>query len=474
MKVNLLIIGAGPAGMAALTQANELGLSVALLDEQPRLGGQIYRNISQPSMANQSILGSDYYKGNTLIPDLTSQICHYLPNSTVWQIEPDGQVLYSQNGIASCIYAEHILIATGAQERPFPIPGWTLPGVMTAGSAQIMLKNSGIAAEGAVFAGSGPLLYLIVSQYIRAGIEVKAILDTTPIKNYRKAFKQIKGAFKGWRYTLKGIQLLREIKASGVTHIHGVTNLEAIGDKKNGLQQVAYNTKYTTENLLTSHLFLHQGVVPSTNLAMSCDCHHHWNEQQLCWQPTVDSWGQSSRNNISIAGDGGGIAGAVAAALSGQIAILHIAVLQGKIHQIERNNRAAPLIKKWKKEKAFRPFIDSLYRPSDHFRKPVREDVIICRCEETSLADIKHAAAFGCPGPNQLKSYTRCGMGLCQGRQCSLTVTELMAEHSGLTVNESGHYRVRAPIKPITMDELASLADTNTTLDCIKDSEIVD
>lgn len=462
MQVNLAIIGAGPAGMAAVTKARELGLSVALLDEQSRMGGQIYRNIGQPQLADTTVLGEDYTKGANLLKavPVTDEGFHYFPDASVWQIDK-GKVFFSRNGSAQSLQADRILIATGAQERPFPIPGWTLPGVMTAGSAQVMLKSSGIAAEGAVFAGSGPLLYLIVSQYLKAGISVKAVLDTTPVCNYRHALRHWRGALQGWRYLLKGLGLLQSIRAAGVPHIRGVTALEALG-QKGELEAVRYDTAKGRTTLNCEHLFLHQGVVPGTQLAMSCGCDHKWSEQQLCWQPVRDIWGQSSQPQISIAGDGSGIQGAVAAALSGELAALNIACQLGQLSTQARDQAAAPLLKALQQESAFRPFIDRLYRPADLFRKPVREDVIVCRCEETTLGELRQAAAKGCPGPNQLKSFTRCGMGSCQGRQCGLTVSELMADLSGLSVNASGHYRVRAPIKPITLHELAGLAQPGT------------
>lgn len=463
MKADLAIIGAGPAGMAAVVEAKSLGLNTVLLDEQPRAGGQIYRNIERPALKNKAILGPDYYAGAQLAEGLMTSGCRYVSGATVWQINPDGTVLYSCRGEASSLQAAHILIASGAQERPFPIPGWTLPGVMTAGSAQILLKNSGQAAEDAVFAGSGPLLYLITWQYMKAGIKVKALLDTTPPENYLRALGELGGAVRGARYIAKGLKLLRDIKAAGVPFIKGVTELEALGCPDSGIRQVDYVAQGKRGRFETHHLFLHQGIVPNVNLAMASGCEHHWNERQLCWKPETDLWGQSSQSHISIAGDGNGIGGAVAAALQGRVAVQQVACLQSHQTEAERDKRSARWLKQLKRELAFRPFIDRLYCPADCFRKPDRDDVTVCRCEEVRLSDIRSAAAQGCVGPNQLKSFTRCGMGACQGRQCGLTVSELMAEFTGQPVDASGYYRLRAPVKPLSLGELAML-DKETAL----------
>ncbi len=460
MHVDVVIIGAGPAGMAAAVEAQRLGLETVLLDEQPSAGGQIYRSIERPSLQNKTILGPDYYAGKTLAEELRGSRCQHITGAMVWQINPDGSLLYSRNGTSAALQARHILIASGAQERPVPIPGWTLPGVMTAGSAQVLLKNPGLAAEDAVFAGSGPLLYLITWQYLQAGIKVKALLDTTPPENYLRAMRTLGSAFQGARYLMKGLKLMRDIKAAGIPFIKGVDELEAVGKESSSISQVRYRAKGKKGSFDTNHLFLHQGVVPNVNLAMASGCKHNWNPQQLCWQPEVDLWGQSSQLHISIAGDSSGIGGAIAAELRGRLAVQQIACLLNRQSEGQRDANTHTWRQALNRELAFRPFIDTLYRPADQFRKPQRDDVVVCRCEEVKVSDIRAAVAQGCMGPNQLKSFTRSGMGPCQGRQCGLTVSELMSELNQQPMVSSGYYRVRAPVKPLSLGELAMLDTT--------------
>ena len=461
MHTDLLIIGAGPAGMAAATEATKLGLSCILLDEQRQAGGQIYRNVEAGGLPDRSILGADYYAGEPMVQALHASTCEQIKEASVWQITADGKVFYSRHGKASFIQAQHVLIATGAQERPMPIAGWTLPGVMTAGAAQIMLKNPGLAANEAVFAGTGPLLYLVVWQYLQAGIKVKALLDTTPRGNYYLAMGKWLSACYGVGYVRKGLALLHGIKSAGVPIIKGVSQLEAFaGDEKEGkagISTVKYVAKGQAGSIDTQHLFLHQGVVPNINLAMASGCQHHWHEQQLCWTPELDLWGQSTQDHISIVGDAGGIGGAKASAWHGAMAVQNIACLLGRQTNQVRDQSSRKWRQKWRRERAFRPFVDQLYRPTAEFRVPQSDNVLVCRCEEVDLAEIKSAAAQGCLGPNQLKSFTRAGMGPCQGRQCGLIVSELMANFTAQTMDESGYYRLRAPIKPLTLGELATL-----------------
>ncbi len=459
MKYDLVIIGAGPAGMSAAVEASELGLSCLLLDEQPRGGGQIYRNVGRQSLNNKEILGPEYQAGAPLLRNFESSSCEHIICSTVWQIGSGGELFYSLAGQSYSVSAGKIVFATGAQERPMPIPGWTLPGVMTAGGAQILLKSPGLAAENAIFAGCGPLLYLIVWQYVKAGVNVKAVLDTTESKNYLAAAKQIGAAWAGRAYLKKGIKLIRDIKAAGVTIHKNVDRIEALADDEQRLKAVTFNAKDGEHQINTEHLFLHQGVIPQVNLAMASGCEHHWNEQQLCWVPETDQWGQTNQKNILIAGDGLGIGGAVSAALRGRLAALQAAYACGKLGEAERDKQGEPIRQALNKELAFRPFLDVLYRPADQFRTPEENDAVLCRCEEIRLAELKDAMNKGCMGPNQLKSFTRCGMGPCQGRQCGITVSETMARLSERPVEETGYYRLRAPVKPLNLSELASLND---------------
>jgi NADPH-dependent 2,4-dienoyl-CoA reductase/sulfur reductase-like enzyme len=159
----LAIVGAGPAGMAAATLAAELGIETVLVDEQAAPGGQIYRAVERAPP--NSPLGPDYLAGRDLAAALRASRVEYRPNTTLWHIDPDSTLYLESDGRTETLMAQRILLATGAFERPVPIPGWTLPGVMGAGAAQILLKSADLVPEGrAVLAGQGPLLYRIAAR----------------------------------------------------------------------------------------------------------------------------------------------------------------------------------------------------------------------------------------------------------------------------------------------------------------------
>lgn len=451
---DLVVIGAGPAGISgAITAANE-GLSVLLLDEQPRAGGQIYRNVERTNQSRSEILGSDYTKGLGLVQSLNRADIEHIHGANVWQIENQNTVYYSVNGTASVCRAKCILLATGAIERPMPVPGWTLPGVMTAGAAQILLKQSGIVCENAVIAGSGPLLYLVAAQMVRAGTPPLALLETQTKTDFLASMRYVKGALRGASYLAKGLSLLAEIRKARVPRYVGVTDIAIDGHDK--VEGISFNDGRKKHTIPCGTALLHHGVVPNTQAARSVGVKHQWNDQQHCFVPEVDLWGRTASDGIYVAGDGAGIGGANVAALTGELAALDIARTLGALSESERDKKAAPITKKRNRELAARPFIDRAYPPYANALAP-EDSTIICRCEEVTAGDIRQYAKLGCIGPNQTKAFGRSGMGPCQGRYCGLAVTEILAAENQMSPDQTGYYRIRPPIKPVTLGELVGL-----------------
>ncbi|WP_321812847.1 MULTISPECIES: NAD(P)/FAD-dependent oxidoreductase [unclassified Burkholderia] len=453
---DVVVIGAGPAGMAAAVAAARQGVTVALLDEQRDVGGQIYRGIQNAPSDRMEILGPDYGTGATLAAQFAASGARHITHAAVWQVTTDRQVHYLQSGSVRSIQAGRIVLCTGAMERPFPIPGWTLPGVMTAGAAQILLKGSGMTpAQPAVLAGCGPLLYLLGWQYVRAGVKIAAIVDTTDGADYRRAIRHAGGALAGWSYLKKGLMLMTSLRKAGVRFYHGATDLRVLGDgQASGL---GFSCNGQAHQVTSPVVLLHQGVVPNTQFSWSLRARHEWNDAQLCWVPVTDAWGELGVDGIFVAGDGRGIGGAVVAALQGELAGLAAATQLGRMSARERDRLAEPLRAEMRKHLFIRPFLDALYRPKKENRIPA-DTTVVCRCEEVTAGEIRHFVRIGCTGSNQVKSYGRCGMGPCQGRQCGLTVTEVIAYARGVPPEEAGYYRIRPPIKPITLGELANEA----------------
>jgi NADPH-dependent 2,4-dienoyl-CoA reductase/sulfur reductase-like enzyme len=446
---DLIVIGGGPAGLAAASLAARAGVSTVLFDENPGIGGQIYRAITTTPVADRAVLGEDYWAGAELAADAKASGASIVNGATVWSLDPQRMVSVSIAGKVRMIEAKRVIIATGSQERPFPIPGWTLPGVMTAGGAQTALKAQGLVPSGrTVMAGNGPLLWLLAAQTLRAGGRVDAILDTTPWRNWLQALVHLPD-FALSPYFTKGLALLREVKAK--VPVHRVDRVEAVGKEKLG--EVVFASGGREQRLPADLLLLHQGVVPNVNLANAAGVAHLWNDRQLCFVPVLDADFGSSVPGIAVAGDGAGIAGGTAAVERGRIAA--IAAVRALRPEAPLPDTQA-IRQKLQREEMGRAFLDWLNRPAESFRQPEGE-TLACRCEEVTAKQVRDMARIGCEGPNQMKAFLRCGMGPCQGRLCGLTVTELIAAERKMTPAEVGYYRLRPPVKPITLAELASL-----------------
>ena len=449
----LLVIGAGPAGMGAAISAARQGVDVVVVDEQHHPGGQIYRNVDSSPLADIELLGKDYVFGRQQVRTFRQAAVGYHANSAVWYLDKSGELGIIEDGMHRRVRAQRIIVACGAQERPMLFPGWDRAGVMTAGAGQILMKSAAmVPAQAPVLAGSGPLLLLLAWQYLHAGRSIRAIVDTTRKSGRWAAMRHLPAALGAADYLLKGLKLVMAIRHAGVPWYREAEDLRAEGDDR--LEAIRFNCAGKAHRIETGLLLLHQGVIPAQQIASAAGCEFDWNEAQQCWHPRLDDWGESSQAGIFVAGDAAAIGGARAAWLSGQLAGLQVAHQLQRIDQSERDRLARPLRNARTRHLAIRPFLDRYYRVADASML-APDDTLACRCEEVSVGEIRTLASRGCSGPNQAKAFTRCGMGPCQGRFCGSTVEQIFAREGNMSLQQVGRYNLRPPLKPVTLGQLA-------------------
>lgn len=458
MTHDLIVLGAGPAGMQAALTAASCGLKTLLLDEQAVPGGQIYRNIERAPARVAHLLGPDYAAGRPLAEALRSSGVELRSNTLVWDVDHDLVVTALQDGQTLQLQARQLIACTGAMERASPLPGWTLPGVLNAGAAQIAIKTSGSIPAGRIaLVGAGPLLLLVACQLMEVGAQVVALVETASPGNRWAALPHLPAALQAPAYLIKGLKMIAQLRAARLPWFKAAADIHILGAER--VEALRFTSAGCEHRLQVDHVLVHHGVLPNHQLSRLLRLDHVWNHRQQSWQLVCDAHGQTSLPGVRMAGDGVSIMGAVAAQASGALAALGAAHALGRIDTASLHRLSAPHHKLVRKHGAIRPFLDLLYRPPQFITNPP-DEAVVCRCEEVPAGRVREMARLGCQGPNQTKFFSRCGMGPCQGRICGSVVTQILATELGQSPASIGAYRVRAPLKPVPLSALARLANS--------------
>jgi NADPH-dependent 2,4-dienoyl-CoA reductase/sulfur reductase-like enzyme len=457
---DVAVVGAGPAGLVAATTTASLGLATIVFDDSASPGGQVYRAVTTTPLRRPEVLGRDFWHGASLVRPFRSSGAEYLPGTTVWAVarRADGGFDLGVSGgrpgarIGGQFAARALVIATGAIERPLPFPGWTLPGVMTAGAVQALLKSSALVPAGrVVLAGSGPLLWQVAWHCTNAGAALEAVLETIPRGRLAEAMRHAPGfMFSG--YLAKGLELVRTVRRRTRVVEH-VEALEAHGVER--ATRLRYAVDGAWNELAVDLVVVSHGVVPNIHLPAALGCELAWNDDHSAFQPVADAWGGTTVESVFVAGDVASIAGAQAAPARGRLAALAAANALGRIDAARRDAEGERAMREVAHALRGRPFLDALYQPAPAFRQP-EGDTVVCRCEEVTAAAVREAVRGGAATLHEVKAATRCGMGPCQGRTCLGIVAELVAAERGVAPGTLVPPSIRFPLRPVTLAELAA------------------
>jgi len=441
----IVIIGAGPAGVRAAQTLVQAGLRPIVIDENSRAGGQIYRQPPPGFVRSpKTLYGFEAAKAEALhasFKQLLPQI-DYRPDTLVWNCSPDQLDLLHAQRHTTQRYS-HLILCTGALDRVMPFPGWTLPGVYTLGAAQVALKAQGCVLNGrVVVAGSGPLLYLLAYQYAKAGADIVAVLDTARVGDKWRGLPQLlrqpltlaKGLyFMAW-LRLKGIALLDSVQEIAAAGTEQVTSLRWLRHGK--------ASEIACDAIATGF-----GLRSETQLADLAGCRFLFDQLNQQWLPERDAAGRSSVAGVYLAGDGNGIAGADAAELSGRVAALSLLEDLGLPADLSQRSQLQNALAA---NQQFRRGLETAFPTPVHWARQCTDALLICRCEEITAGQLRHSVAQnGSREINRLKALTRVGMGRCQGRICGAAAAEILAQASAQELPSVGRLRGQSPVKPI-------------------------
>ena len=444
----ITIIGAGPAGVRAAATLARAGRRIVLIDENMRIGGQIYRQ--PPPGAErppQALYGFEAGKAVSIHRALDGLDIDYRPETLVWNARDKVLDLTGPRG-AERLPFDRLILATGATDRSIPFPGWTLPGVFSLGGAQIALKAQGCAiGRRVVFAGTGPLLPLVAYQYAKAGAQVAAVLDTS---GFATKLKAAPGLLTLPKLFVKGLYYLAQLKRRGIPVIEGVEGFAVEG--ANAPEAITWRRGAETGRIACDAVGAGFGLRSETQLADLLGCGFAFDDLSRQWLPTRDAEGRASERHVYLAGDGAGIAGADAAELAGERVAW---TLLGDIGAPVDAARAATLDKGLARIARFRRAIEAAFPFPHRFHGAIPDDLVICRCEGVTAGQLRFQVdQREASEMNRLKAYSRLGMGRCQGRMCASAGAELLSHWCHADIGAVGRLRGQAPVKPIPVADV--------------------
>lgn len=453
----VVVVGAGPAGVRAAEALVAAGIRPVVIDEGRRSGGQIYRR--QPEGFKRdyaSLYGSEAAKAkavHTAFDALREHIA-YRPETLAWNLTPGMlHLMQPVDGSTSEAPFDALIVCSGATDRLMPVPGWNLAGCYSLGASQIALKAQACAiGSRVIFMGSGPLLYLVASQYVKAGATVEAVLDTSPAIPPLTA---LSGLLSRPRLLWIGLQLQLMLKRAGVTLLKGVAPQRIEGSPTLGVSGVLVRDAQGRERRFSGDAVgLGWHLRAESQLADLARCEFDFEPLSRQWLPRIDADGRSSTAGVYLAGDGARILGADGAEAAGRLAAL------AALHDLGHSAGSAMYVKE---QPALRQTLATMERfrqglarafPWPHQQAAaLPDDAVVCRCEAITAGELRHCVNdFGSQEVNRAKAFSRVGMGRCQGRYCGHAAAEVIAACASIPVESVGRIRSQAPVKPVLMN----------------------
>ncbi|MEP7296474.1 MAG: NAD(P)/FAD-dependent oxidoreductase [Burkholderiales bacterium] len=452
----VIVVGAGPAGVRAAQALVEAGVRPIVVDEGRRDGGQIYRRQPESFTRTHALLyGSEAAKAQALHRDFDALREHidYRPETLAWNLTAGHlHTLHPASGTTSDLAFDALIVCAGATDRLMPVPGWQHAGCYSLGASQIALKAQACAiGSRVVFMGSGPLLYLVAAQYVKAGARVEAVLDTSPAI---PGLAALRGLLSRPRLVWRGLALKASLRLAGVTLMNAVLPVRIEGAPDAGVSGVVVRDARGDERRFDCDAVgLGWHLRAETQLADLARCEFEFEPLSRQWLPRIDADGRSSTPGVYLAGDGARILGADGAEAAGRLAAL--ATLHDLDHAAGRARFAteqASLHQTLATMDGFREGLAQAFPWPHEHAAALPDDAIVCRCEAVSAGELRRSVLeLGSQEVNRAKAFSRVGMGRCQGRYCGHAAAEVIAACAHIPVEKIGRLRGQAPVKPLVM-----------------------
>ena len=456
LSPDVLIIGAGPAGMSVAAKLGSAGKQVLLIDERKASGGQYFKQPATDFQVSEEKLDSQYRKGKALIRKFEKSGAKSLFNMKIWGVFGPEKFLGYDNTNRYVITPKHIVIATGAFERGLVFPGWTLPGVLTTGAGQSLLRSYQVSAGNRVaIAGNGPLNLQLAAELIRAGVDVAAIAESAKLFNVKNLFLGGLLFLRSPKLALTGVGYVLTIARAKTKILPGY--VVARVDGKETVETVEFKKldKSSAKSFEVDAITIGYGFIPSNEIARALGCDHEVHERWGYLGAKKSFVGSTNIPNVWIAGDGSGINGAQVAQSSGNLLAYALLAQEGVRKSL--SDRLSNLISYFqlRNQLGFQKVLWKIFNGPVLIDELAEEETVVCRCLSINYAQIKAGISDDTLSAGASKRISRVGMGRCQGRYCSPIIQKLIAENSGCEIDERSGFAPQMPIKPVEIGVIA-------------------
>ena len=454
IAVDVLIVGAGPAGLSAAIEAADAGADVLVLDENERVGGQIYRQLPPEITASTSL--GDQTKARSLFQAVESRRnIKVLCRTTAWGTRGPTTLAISTDDRVDDVNGRCLIVCTGAYDRPVPFPGWTLPGVISAGAALTLLKGQRILpGRNVLLVGAGPIQLVLATYLVQGGAHLAGVLEASTRWALYRRFPRLLGQ---WALLREGVEYLVGLRRAGVRVRYGHTILRAEGEDRVRQAVVCRVDEQwkpvpgSEKALEVDAVICGFGFVPATELTALLGCDHQYSPWTGGWIAKHNRNMETSVPNVWVAGETTGVAGAVVAAEEGRLAGIAAAHRLGYLSESAAEVRSRKPRSRLAGLYRFRRAIDEVYRPREGLLDLLTPDTVVCRCEDVTARGVSDALVNGARRTAEVKTRTRAGMGPCQGRMCATSLAAMVGRYCATSAEEAGQSRVRPPIKPVPL-----------------------
>lgn len=459
-RPDVLIVGAGPAGLSAARVAASAGLDVVVVDERLKTGGQYFKQPSDGFDVDFSKVDARFAKGHELALQARDAGAEFIFGAAVWGTFAPNRVAILTDEHTMLIDPQRLILSPGAYERTLPVPGWTLPGFVTTGAAQTLLRaNQTAVAKRVLVAGNGPLNLQVAHELVAAGVDVAAVVELAAAPHTASPSALLGIMLNGPQLALAGVAHLASLRWKRVPVRYRHVLVAAKGDESVQSAIIARVDAQgrpvagTHETFEVDAICVNYGFLPQSQLARSLGCHFRYDNDTGEIDAVRGNDGRTNIANVFIVGDAGGLGGAPVAMNQGTLAALSvIADLSPSSAVLATRSRCERSLRR---NRRFQKALWQVYDAPFPATGLADSETSICRCERVSKRAIEHCLAGDAKSFGPVKRATRLGMGRCQGRYCTTLLASMMHETLGDDCNMRDFFAPRVPVRPMPIAQLA-------------------